>query len=285
MPKASVARIDARKPRPAMTSAAGVHYEIVTVTPAQAELWLGKNTDNRRLRQAAASRYARDMAAGAWDENGSTIVFAKDGTLIDGQHRLEACVAAKTPFTTLVVTGVERTTQNSIDDGTKRTLADRFTFNKHANVTAAAAICRRILLWDAGYKTNTGNYQPSTREALDLIDRDPTVITAVECAVGMRGSKLLPPSIVGLSWWLFWGIDADDCQEFWNGVHVGAGLPEESPILVLRNQIIRKSGEPGRIPETVILAWVIKAWNDWRDGRVRVRPYSLRPGEKFPEPK
>lgn len=268
-----------------MTSPAGVQYEVVTITPAQAKLWLGQNTDNRRLRQAAASRYARDIAAGAWLENGSAVVFSADGTLLDGQHRLEACVASHTPFTSLVVRNVTRTTQNTIDDGSKRTLSDRFTFSGHANASAAAAITRRILLWKANYKTNGGNYQPSTREALDLIDSDPTVHTAVEMAVAMRGSKLLPPSIVGLSWWLFWGVDPDDCQEFWDGLHTGAGLTSESPILVLRNQVIRKAAEPGRIPESVILAWVIKAWNDWRDNKERIRPYNLRPGERFPEPR
>lgn len=288
MPASSVAKIDSRKskaPRPRMVSAAGVEYEVATITPAQAKLWLGQNTDNRRLRQAASGRYARDMAAGAWAENGAAVVFASDGTLLDGQHRLEACVASGVPFVSLVVRNVERSTQNTIDDGAKRTLSDRFTFNGHTNSSTAAAVVRRILLWEAGFKTNTGNYQPSTREALDLIDTDPTVGAAVEMAVALRGGKLLPPSIVGLSWWLFWGIDSDDCQEFWDHLHTGAGLPAESPILILRNQIIRKSGEPGRIPETVILAWVIKAWNDWRDHKSRVRPYSLRPGERFPEPK
>lgn len=288
MPTSSVSPISAkvaRKQRPKMVSDAGVEYEIVTVTPGQAELWLAKNTDNRRIRRAAVSRYSRDIVAGTWSENGSAIVFADDGTLLDGQHRLEACVVAHASFDTLVVRGVARTTQNTIDDGAKRTLADRFTFSGHANASAAAAICRRILMWDAGFTDNRGTYQPTTHEALDLIDRDPTVKPAIECAVGMRNGKLLPPSIVGLCWWLFWAIDEDACQEFWTKFSTGADLYEGNPILVLRDQVARKAHEPGRIPETVILAWVIKAWNDARDVRLRQRPYSLRPGERFPVPK
>lgn len=268
-----------------MKSAAGVDYELMLVTPAQAEVWLTKNTKNRRQRKAAITRYGRDMTAGRWVENGSAIIFDRAGILQDGQHRLEACIESGVPFITLVVRGVAPLAQNTIDDGAKRTLADRFDFLGKANTTAAAAIVRRILLWDAGFQTNTGTYQPSTQECIELMDSDPTVETAIECAVAMRGSKLLPPSIIGLCWWLFWDIDSDACQEFWDGLHIGAGLKEDSPILVLRNQIIRKAGEPGRIPETVMLAWVIKAWNDWRDERVRVRPYNLRAGEKLPEPK
>lgn len=271
--------------RTVMTSPTGVEYEVMTVTPAQAELWLAKNVGNRNMRKSAAGRYGRDMEAGAWRENGSAIVFADDGTLIDGQHRLEGCARTGTPFVSLVIRNVTRDTQNTLDDGAKRTLADRFTFIGHTHAAAGAAIARRILLWEAGYQTNTGGYQPSTREAIDLIEKDTTVQTAIECAVAMRGSKLLPPSIIGLAWWLFWDIDPDGCQTFWDGLHIGAGLDEDSPVLVLRNQIIKKAGEPGRIPETVMLAWVIKAWNDFRDERVRIRPYNLRAGEKFPEPK
>lgn len=269
----------------AMTSEAGVEYEVVTVTPAQAELWLGRNTDNRSIRKGATGRYSRDIANDAWVENGSAIVFANDGTLLDGQHRLEACVVAGKPFVTLVIRNVQRATQNTIDDGAKRTLSDRFRFSGHTNTATAAAVVRRVLMWQAGYKTNSGVYQPSTQESLNLLDSDPTVVTAVEVAVSMRGSKLLPPSIIGLGWWLFWRIDADDCQEFWDGLHTGAGLSAESPILRLREQLIDKAAEPGRIPETVILAWVIKAWNAWRENYVPKRNYSLKAGERFPEPK
>jgi hypothetical protein len=268
-----------------MTSDAGVLYEIVTITPTMAEEWLTKNTRNRTKKKAGIARYCRDIEAGRWDENGSSIVFDTTGRLADGQNRLEACTLAGRSFTSLVVRGVAPTAQQTMDDGAKRTLADRFEFLGKANTTAAAAIARRILLWDAGHQTNTGTYQPSTQEAISLLDSDPTVETAIEVAVAMRGSKLLPPSIIGLGWWLFWDIDADGCQAFWDGMHHGAGLTEDSPILVLRNQIIRKAGEPGRIPETVMLAWVIKAWNDWRDEKTRVRPYNLRAGDKFPEPR
>lgn len=284
MPKASVSTIAARKPRPQMVSDAGVGYEVVTVTPGQAKLWLGSNTDNRRLRGAHAGRFGRDMASGNWRENGSAIVFAKDGTLIDGQHRLEGCVDSGAPFTTLVVRNVERGVQNTIDDGVKRTLGDRFTFEGRPNANVSAAVVRRILLWQQGFRTNTGNYQPSTAEAFELLANDPTAVLAIEATTSLRMNKLLPPSIIGLGWWLFWDLDADDCQEFWDGLHSGAGLQEGSPILAVRNQIIRKSADPGRIPETVILAWVIKAWNAYRAGRTAYR-FNLRAGEKFPEPK
>lgn len=287
MPKASVSTIQARKQRPRMVSDAGVEYEIVDVTPGQAELWLAKNTDNRRIRPATVARYSRDMETGSFLENGSAVCFAKDGTLLDGQHRLEAVVQSGATVRMLVVRGLDRHVQHTIDDGAKRTLADRFTFNGHQNSAVAASVTRRVLMWQAGYKHNAGTYQPSTAEALELISSDATVLTAIEAAVKLRTGRLLPPTIIGLTWWLFSQIDEDQCAVFWDGLHSGAGLSETDPIHIVRNQVIRRNAEPGRIPESVYLAWVIKAWNFWRAERELSPSYKfrLRPDEKFPEPK
>lgn len=254
MPNASVARINTRKQRPRMISDTGVEYEVVNVTPGQAELWLARNTDNRRIRPASVARYARDMLAGRFVENGAGVCFAKDGTLLDGQHRLEAVVQTRAIVPMLIVRNLDRAVQDTIDDGSKRTLGDRFTFNGHQNAAVSAAVTRRVAMWKAGYKHNAGTYQVSTAEALKLVQSDPTMASAIEAAVKYRPGRLLPPTIVGLTWWLFSQVDQEDCAEFWEHLHTGAGLSEGDPIHLVRNQIIRRNAEPGRIPESIYLA-------------------------------
>lgn len=282
MPKTTVSKSKA----PAMKSA-GANYSVVPITPPMAEQWLARNTNNRRIRPAAVGRYARDMASGNWTENGSAIAFADDGTLLDGQHRLEAIIQSGATVTMLVVRGLPKRAQDTIDDGAKRTLSDRLTFNGHQNASVAASVVRRVVMWQNGFKANGGTYQVSTAEALRAIESDSTLQAAVEAAVKLRPGRLLPPTIVGLTWWLFAQLDTDDCAEFWDGLYTGAGLKETSPILLVRNQIIRRNAEPGRIPESIYLAWVIKAWNFWRAGRSLSPTYKfrLRTDETFPEPK
>ncbi|MDO0930218.1 hypothetical protein QQY66_00225 [Streptomyces sp. DG2A-72] len=57
----------------------------VDVSPALARHWLTEhNTHNRSLRPRVVAAYARDMHAGRWMDNGETIKFAADGTLLDG---------------------------------------------------------------------------------------------------------------------------------------------------------------------------------------------------------
>lgn len=270
------------------TSPSGVTYSIEYVAPSMAEVWLTKNTANRRIRRQQVERFARDMESGAWQENGEGICFASDGTLINGQHRLTAIVTAGATLPMLVVRNLPMAAQDTMDDGAKRTTGDTFNFHGIANHHAAAAIVRRVLMWQDGSRTNTGAMQPSKAEQLEAWRTDPVLREAVDAAVQMRGRKQVPSSIVGLTWWLFAQIDREQCSEFWNGLYTGSNLDASSPIHVVREQIIRRNAQPGRVQETEYLAWIIKAWNLYRAERTvspRYRGFDLKPGQRFPEPR
>lgn len=288
MPKASVSRMPDRKPQQ-LTSPAGVVYSLELVTPATAEAWLARNTANRKLRRAAAERFARDMVNGDWIEDGNGICFAADGTLINGQHRLTAVVLSGTAVWMLVVRNLPMAAQDAMDDGAKRTAGDTFGFHSIEAANTAAAITRRVLMWQNGSRSNTGKGQPTKAEMLAAWREDSTLAIASEAARRMARRKSIPASVIGLTWWLFYGIDPDDCAAFWEQLHTGIGFAgDDSPVYILREQIdSRMSGQQGRVPETEILAWVIKAWNHYRSGKTlssRYR-YSIKPGERFPEPK
>ena len=270
-----------------MVSRAGIAYSVEQVTPEIAERWLTKNTANRRIRRAVVDRYARDMETGDFIENGSSICFAEDGTLLDGQHRLAAVVQSGATVWMLVVRNLRSATQDTMDDLAKRTLADTFGFHGVAAAHTAASITRRVILWQRGIRTNQGNYQPTKTEALTALREDPSIVTAVESAVHMSSRRLVSPSIIGLTWWLFWQLDEKDCADFWSGLHDGVGLEKGSPIHIVREQLIQQSNRGERIPETAYLAWVIKAWNHWRAGKTLAPSYRYRltASERFPEPR
>src|SRR3990172_2754159 len=80
--------------------------EVVEITPDLAARWLLSNTHNRTMKVKAIARYAADIRSGAWYVNGETIKFAADGTLLDGQNRLRACIEAGRAFTSVVVRGL-----------------------------------------------------------------------------------------------------------------------------------------------------------------------------------
>lgn len=283
----SIAKKSANSVTPTMTSPAGAVYSIETVTPAKADEWLARNTDNRRMRKNVVSRYARDVKSGEWLENGSAISFSEDGVLLNGQHRLAAIVQANRSITALVVRGLPAKSQDTMDDLAKRSLADTFNFHGINNATAAASITRRILLWQNGVRTNNGNYQPTKAESLDAIRTDPSIAIAINAAGQMSKRNLVSPSIVGLTWWLFWNIDEEDCSEFWASLHTGSNLSSNSPIYLVREQIVYMKSKAERVPETAFLAYIIQAWNHYRADK-HLSPtyrYSLKAAANFPEPK
>lgn len=273
----------------AFTSPSGVIYSFEFVTPEAAEVMLTHNVNNRSIRKSSVEAYCRDIKAGDWQENGDSICFDTAGNLIDGQHRLSAIVAAAVGVWALVVRGLPTNAQDTMDDGKKRTMADTFGFHGVANNSTAAAVTRRVLLWQNGNRHNSGsNHMPTKSEQLEAWRTDPLLRSAVEATINIGKKAGLPPSIVGLSWWLFSQISVEDCATFWYGMSTGANLEPGSPILILRERIATEVARPGRIPETQLLAWVVKGWNLWRQGKVlseRYRGFGLQPLERFPEPR
>lgn len=283
----SIAKKTANSEIPKMTSPSGATYTIETVTPEKADEWLARNTDNRNMSKNVVARYARDMRTGDWLENGSAISFGEDGTLLNGQHRLAAVVQSNRSIIALVVRNLPSKSQDTMDDLKKRSLADTFGFHGFKNATSAAAITRRVLLWQNGIRTNNGSYQPTKAESLDIMRTDHTLAVAIDAAAAMSKRNLVSPSIVGLTWWLFWNIDENECSEFWSSLHTGANLETDSPIYMVREQIISAKAKAERVPETAFLAYIIQAWNHWRAGKTLASTYryQLKANARFPEPK
>lgn len=103
-----------------------VTISIEEITPEIAEQYLELNyKSNRPLKQVSVNQLARDMSEGKFILNPSApIIFTEDGTLIDGQHRLWACVQCGCPFKTFVVRGADEKTYDVIDIGNTRSVAD-----------------------------------------------------------------------------------------------------------------------------------------------------------------
>lgn len=92
----------------------GISSKVKTITPAMAKAYLEKNTLNRALSKPKVSQYARDMKAKHWLVNHQGIGFDEEGSLIDGQHRLNAIIEANVPVDMLVTTGLPKSSQNGI---------------------------------------------------------------------------------------------------------------------------------------------------------------------------
>lgn len=268
-----------------------VKAEWVEITPAMATALLDANSHNRRLREAVADGYARDMAADRWDVNGETIKICADGRLIDGQHRLEAIEITGISAVCLLVTGLPIEAQKTTDIGARRSYADTLRWADVKNGDAVSAIVRRITLWNAGYRAKNGRYKPTAPELGATFRTVPGIIEAAEFGVTHATGASIPPAQLGFAYWLLAGIDAAAADWFMQRIADGAGLQLGHPVLVFRDRLRRERDAlrgRGSVSPDLVLALLIKAWNAYRAGD-SVSKLQLPTGgltaETFPSPR
>lgn len=269
-------------------NAPAVTVEIIDVSPATAEDWLSRNSRNRNLRKSVIDSYARDMSAGHWHLNGETIKIDTRGHLLDGQHRLNAVIVADVTVPMIVVRNVPESVMPTVDAGAKRTYADALRLQGEENTSVLAAVTRRALLWERGYRTKVGSLSPTPLEMNEFLTDNQRIRTSADVATKLASKAMLPASIFGLCHWLFSDIDTDDAAWFLARLADGDGLAADDPIATLRARIVKMRVGGGRVSETEALALCILAWNAHRAGEPRTKLQLPRGGltqANFPEPR
>lgn len=262
--------------------------EIVDVSPEMAEQWLSRNSNNRNLRGQVIASYARDMTNGSWVLNGETVKISSAGQLLDGQHRLNAVVDAGVTVPMIVVRDIAPEVMPTVDAGARRTYADALRMAGEENTSVLAAVARRALLWDRGYRTKTGSLSPTATELTAFLEQHMRLRGSAEVASKIASKTLLPASIIGLCHWLFSDLDPDEAGEFLSRLADGDGLAADDPIAALRNRIVKMRVGGGRVNETEAIALLVMAWNARRAGETRTKLQLPRGGlttENFPEPR
>ena len=131
--------------------------QIMVITPAMAKTFLQKNSSNRTKRWGWINDLATMIKRGDWVTTHQGIAFCEKGTLLDGQHRLEAIIEANIPVSMMVSTNVSNDAFKVLDSGVKRTLADLTGINQKT-----AEICRVLS------RIVVGSGQTSAEECLDI---------------------------------------------------------------------------------------------------------------------
>lgn len=284
--------------------------KLETITPAKAKEYLATRARNRALRERDVIKYALDMEAGSWVDNGESIKFDAAGHLIDGQHRLEACVLAEKAFTTTVVRDiVDDRAMATIDVGATRTHADVFTIAGHKNAFALSSIALMVCMVERGRVTWTaygterlrrGNSPLAKRlkampNAASAISKEelktwaepyiPELAVAADQAKRCGGSPIFGVQALGALFYLAAKKDPIAARQFLNDVSKGIGLQQNDPAYTVREHIISRQAKGGvRIARQYVLGVLIKAWNARRDSRP-MRVVRVGEGEPFPKVK
>ena len=151
------------------------------ITPDHAKALLAKNIANRKLSEQTYGQYKRDIINGDWQLNGETIKIAEDGELIDGQHRLTACLMANRPIECILVEGLPNTVKQSIDNGKKRTFADRAAMMGIKNGKRKASTVN--FLSGLAQNKDRKNSSLTHSEILEVLENHPMIDESVEVAM------------------------------------------------------------------------------------------------------
>lgn len=248
------------------SDAARVHI----ISPELAQFILDeRNGANRKPSASKIAEYINAMSESRWPVTGATIVFAKSGFLMDGQHRLMACVRSGVPLKTYVVFGIDDAAFALIDIGRKRTNIDAFAISKVPYAQLSAKATRWLAIFDNDPEdrslTLTNDealrwYNSNIQKTLfeDCIRR----AIEIEKAAKLKGSSIPAGSMAALLY-LFALKSRKDMVEFAT-IFADAKAHGRAVMSVVR-EAMERSG--GRIHEVYRNAVTILAWNAFRNGK------------------
>lgn len=275
------------QPRPAPAAETRVYdgpvkVAILWVTPAMAARWLGKNNRNRKLTDNIAKRIARDILNDDFALNGETIKLADDGTLIDGQHRLEGIVHANQAVWCVVVGGLPMSAQETVDRVKIRNIPDALRFRGEKDVNVLASAISNAIVLQSDTPTDFSKQWPSIPQAIEYLDAHRDIERSVKIGEALNHmTRSSASSAAAIHHW-FSLIDSDDADDFFAKLTTGADLPTDSPIYRLRDFMFKELAVQRRTDRHRLHAYYIKCWNFYRKGQPMLQ-LRWTPGGKNPE--
>lgn len=276
----------------------GVWLEPVrVVTPELAEEFLKWNKENRSAAQRVVAGYSRDIADGAfYEKQGDPVRFAVTGKLLDGQQRLQGVVDSGKPVQFVVITGLPESSQDTMDNGRRRTVADQLRINGFVNPMVLGSAARVLWLWEHGALVSS-TPSPTNSELLAYVTEHcgseaPSLevsVTAVQAAKSVVRSA----SVAAALHYKQSRADIAAADAFWAAIATGADLRyaeldklEGSPVLALRNTLFRRREIKETLTQGELAYLIAKAWQLWREGTAQTKLYLPRTGvemKHFPE--
>ena len=249
--------------------------EIETITPEIAGDWLLHNNSNRPLSATWVNEIAARMKRGEWHFNGDPIRFDNRMNLLDGQHRLSACIVARHAFRAVVIRELPAETFLTIDIGKRRGYADILAGRFASHYTTLAASLVWLFRFEA--ETLSTNLRPTPVQSQDCLERNPEIVASVDAICGWR-TLAGPGALFAALHYRFAAVAGREAADlFWRRVADGLGLGAGDPRYVLRERLRESAISRAKLRHSDLAAMTVRAWNAWREGRsLRTLPVAQR---------
>lgn len=277
----SVGITNQKKPMEFLTEDLSEKYGIITrverITPEIASKYLKcRRPNQRKISSAALSKYMSDMVAGGWQLNGEAIVFGKDGSLMNGNHRLSAIIRTQTTIESVVIRGIDENVF-IYDVQNRRSAKDRMSMSNIEDMAPCVSSAVQNLL---------GKFTPVAGNAVvtDYIKAHESDLRRAynTCCRGAMGKYSKKASCVLGAYLMLRTKKAQFFQLeaffdiFNSGVPTIAGSTyEPSPAMIAR-KMIDEMDKNQRHRSRYQLEIIIQAMEDFFAGNKRVTPYSVQ---------
>lgn len=238
------------------------------ITPSHASELLKNNICNRNPKKVHIKSLAHQMRNGQWLYNGEPIIIAKDGIILDGQHRLYAIIEANVSVEMEVIRGIENNVMHTIDSGVARTTADSLNLLGYDNSTGLAKTVRNLIQFrnkQTLRESRSRDQLISNKDIIDFIENEPPVIRVFADARtehNFKKSNILTKSEIAVFWYIFKDIDEEKANIFFDKLLCGIDIKADDAVLHLRNKlIIDKTNKNTSMNYSTKLKLIFKAWN------------------------
>jgi len=246
------------------------------ITPDMADVMLAFNESeewrNRPKSAKTIKKLSRAMKGGRWVYTGETIVFGSNGRLLNGQHRLTACVESGCTFECLVAFGVSDEAFAFFDRGMSRTAGHIFAIEKipHYNFTSSALRIVYGYLSSSDWSGSKSVSDLDSDELLEFYKLHPGVSDCYQMARSMSDSGLMTPRWAGALYYLCLQKDAALAKDFFTKLTTGIGINDpQSGVYMLLQKLRKQAVKPPeqREGELYLAAYLVQAWNNDRRGK------------------
>ena len=254
--------------------------KVRTITPEQAQRWITRHETlakrdpakrNRRLKKSLIYRYAADMAADRWHLNGETLKIGSDGRIIDGQHRLAACVKSDHSFRTLVVENVDDESFKTIDVGKVRTAGDLLYIDGHHSGALLGAALVNMWRWDLGEGRSFQGWEksPTKPEIFEVLEKYPKLEEGINRYHALRA--FMSPGLGAALVYILTERDHTMAELFFESLVTGLNLKATDPVYALRERLIKDRQQNPRPPASLTAEMVLRAWHATKKGEQLTR--------------
>lgn len=245
--------------------------QIETITPAIAAEYLKFNNSNRPLSQTVVSSYAATMSRGEWHLNGESIDFDWNGTLLNGQHRLQAIIKSGKSIQTFVVRNLDPKVYTSYDCGRSRNAGQLLAMQGVPNYNTVGACVRGAYMLKEGNSlssASSGKIKNLTNyEIIKLFEADRNnYIDAGAFAISIKNrvgkTSITPSAIASIYYYLvnIKGHEDEDVRFFFENVF-SFNTSSNRMLDKLRTKFLKDLSSNTKMTNEYKLNLIAKVWN------------------------